>query len=486
MISRRDWLRAFGLGAASASLLPSLQPRGARADTPTIPTRFIVFQAGQGIQRRYWAPTGSETDFTLNEVHAPLAKYKSDLLILEGLELLSSFYDPNGTGSGHTNGMSHCLSGDLRKKDSAGGHLWSATTIDQFIAQKLNTPTPVTRFPSLELGVSLDNNVPRMTSNGTGDYLPVEDDPTKAFAKLFPTMGPKGDARLAQDRSVLDFVARRYDSVLSRVSSIDRLRMQAHGEAIRALEKQIALVSAACAPDPGIVADTVALKAKGGGGQHWYETTADAQLRVIQTALACDLTRVASIAFWDPERSVGQVAGKIDGVDVSDFHDLVHATSNGPGGPLMTAPAKLANSPAALEIRKRAALYESSNFAKLIGLLRDVPTADGKTLLDHTVILWCTHIGWGGHELSHLPWMLAGRGGGAISTGRYVQLPRAPHPDLRGDGWFQSPKDGYVGDSKLGPAHNDLLVSIANAMGIPITTFGDARVCKGPLKQVRA
>jgi hypothetical protein len=221
-------------------------------------------------------------------------------------------------------------------------------------------------------------------------------------------------------------------------------------------------------------------------GQNWYETTADAQLRIAQTALACDLTRVVSVAFWDPEKSIGfSPDTTIDGVNCSDYHDLVHKTSNGPGGPLKPTPAALASSGTALDYRKKHALVESNNFAKLLKLLRDVPTADGKTLLDHTVVLWCGHIGWGGHDLAFLPWIVAGRGGGAISTGRYVKLPRVPHPDLPADGWFRSPESGFVGDTKIGPAHNDLFVGIANAMGLPITSFGDKRVCKGALAQLK-
>ena len=36
------------------------------------------------------------------------------------------------------------------------------------------------------------------------------------------------------------------------------------------------------------------------------------------------------------------------------------------------------------------------------------------------------------------------------------------------------------------PAHNDLFVTLANYMGIPITTFGNPKVCKGPLAGLTA
>jgi hypothetical protein len=61
--------------------------------------------------------------------------------------------------------------------------------------------------------------------------------------------------------------------------------------------------------------------------------------------------------------------------------------------------------------------------------------------------------------LHHLPWLIAGQGGGDISTGRYLQVPRTPK--ARG--------------------HNDLFVALANIMGSSITTFGTPSVCQGAL-----
>ena len=51
---------------------------------------------------------------------------------------------------------------------------------------------------------------------------------------------------------------------------------------------------------------------------------------------------------------------------------------------------------------------------------------------------------------------MAGSGGGYFKTGQYLT---------------------FDGDRP----HNDLLVAIANALGHPITTFGEAEYCKGPL-----
>ena len=38
-----------------------------------------------------------------------------------------------------------------------------------------------------------------------------------------------------------------------------------------------------------------------------------------------------------------------------------------------------------------------------------------------------------------------------------------------------------AGDNGKGTPHNDLFVSLANAMGVAIDTFGDPGCCNGPL-----
>jgi hypothetical protein len=60
---------------------------------------------------------------------------------------------------------------------------------------------------------------------------------------------------------------------------------------------------------------------------------------------------------------------------------------------------------------------------------------------------------------------MAGSGGGYFKMGRLLQLPRA---------------------GGVGPAHDDLFVSLANCMGLDVTTFGNAEVCRGPLPGLRA
>jgi hypothetical protein len=90
-----------------------------------------------------------------------------------------------------------------------------------------------------------------------------------------------------------------------------------------------------------------------------------------------------------------------------------------------------------------------------MGKLATMPEGDG-TVLDNTLILWCSDISAGqSHERKDMPYVLAGGAGGALKMGRYLK---------------------YAGDP-----HNNLLVSICNAMDVPVTTFGNPDFCTGPL-----
>jgi len=78
-------------------------------------------------------------------------------------------------------------------------------------------------------------------------------------------------------------------------------------------------------------------------------------------------------------------------------------------------------------------------------------------MLDNTVVLWGNELGKGNsHSHTKVPFVLAGGAGGYWPTGRLLR---------------------YDGDP-----HDNLLVSICNAMGVETETFGNPAYCDGPLR----
>ena len=105
-------------------------------------------------------------------------------------------------------------------------------------------------------------------------------------------------------------------------------------------------------------------------------------------------------------------------------------------------------------------VWYAEQLAYLLGKLASYKEGDA-TLLDNTVVLWCNEVGKGNnHAHRDLPFLLAGSCGGYFRTGRFVD---------------------YMAGGAAGHPHNNLLVSLAQAMGAKDTTFGDPAHCTGPL-----
>ena len=82
------------------------------------------------------------------------------------------------------------------------------------------------------------------------------------------------------------------------------------------------------------------------------------------------------------------------------------------------------------------------------------------TMLDNVLLMWGNQLGRGNsHSLNDAPFILLGQAGGYFKTGRFLR---------------------YQGKAP----HNNLLVSIMNAMGVPDQTFGQPDWCTGPLKEL--
>ncbi len=163
------------------------------------------------------------------------------------------------------------------------------------------------------------------------------------------------------------------------------------------------------------------------------------QIDMMVMAMACDLTRVGSI-MWN--RSVGGARHTwVDPAMDRGHHDLSHD-----GDTLTDTVEKLT----------KINVWYAEQFAYLLKSLNDIPEGDG-TMLDNTLIVWGNELadGWS-HSQHPIPLVLAGRAGGALQTGRYLDF----------------------GDAR----HNGLLVSLCNIMGLSeVTSFGSLDDGSGPL-----
>jgi len=446
VLSRRTVLQAAGASFA-LPLLEAMWPgRVGRAQaTGVIPKRFVVFFTPSGTIFPSWVPSGSETAFTLSPILAPLSAFQPDLVVVSGL------LQEGAGGDGHQTGIGGMLTGQsLNPGPFQGGAGFGASgwangiSVDQRIATLVGSST---HLRSLELGVQVGtaDNWGRMSYLGPDQPVPPEDNPARAYLRLFGGASASAPGDLAHLRarrkSVLDAVLGQFQSIQARVGVADRARLDAHATIVRDIESRLdalAVSGPSCA-DPGspvLPADSAAYLSANDS----FPEIGDLQISLLAVALACDLTRVASLQW---SRSVSQTRFTWLAEPINDaHHDLSHLPDD---------------DAQAVDKLTRINLWYAGRFTALVGKLAAAQEVDGSRLLDSSLLLWCNELGKGNnHSRRMAPYVLAGQAGGSVRTGRFLSF-TDDHP------------------------HNDLLVSILQAMDVPVTTFGKAEWCRGAL-----
>jgi hypothetical protein len=438
-LTRRHFLRAAGGAAVALPLLSSLR---AGAAGETFPKRLLLMYTPNGVIPDAWWPLNatSETSWDLNTIHKPLAPFKDRLLFLNGVDLEIAESGPGGL---HQRGIGGLFTGQQLQSgelfvDGCGQHAgWAnGISVDQQIAKTVAVGTPIT---SLELGVrATENDVQgRIAYAGPGAPLPPMNDPSEVFQRLFSGFGQNTDqlAELrARRKSVLDTVQSQFKSVSARVSSADQQKLEAHLTLVRDLETRMASGSAASNGSKSCVAPAVPV-ALDPDSEDDMPIIAGLHLDMLATAFACDLTRIASFQI---STSLNRI--RYPWLDsMGEGHSLSH---QGPSD---------ANAFKELVSRQT---WHSQMLANFLTRLSQIPEGSG-TVLDNTLVLWGNEVSQGNtHSHFSIPFLAAG-GGWYFRTGRSLRYENA--------------------------SHNDLLVSVLNAMGVPDTSFGQADLCHGPL-----
>jgi len=437
-LSRRAVLRgAGGITVGLPFLSAMLRPLRAHADGP-IQKRLIVFFTPNGTIPDAWTPTGSERFFSLSPILSPLERHKSELIVLDGIDMRSALEFPGG-GNGHDVGTGHCLTPHTLLEGESGvgefGHLWDGSaggqSFDQYVAEQMGGEHA---FSSLVWGVDCDlpMAIPSRIS-WKGPFEPVRpmQEPASAFDRIFGA-GVVDSASLETAREqrlfVVDAVLADYQRLHARVGAEDRQRLDAHMEALFELERTVERLDlGSCSipervdsSNPGLVGE--------------------ANLAMMAAAATCDLSPVL-VHQWGS----GQDTRVFTELGLTDGH---HALSHEP----------LTDAEAAAKLTAINTWY-AERFADLLDRLSAVDAGDGGSLLDHSAVLWCNELGNAYiHEAANIPYVLAGRCGGSLDTGRFLQF------DYRG--------------------HGELLAAIGQALGLGTTSFGMPEVYGSTLTEI--
>ena len=432
-LNRRTVLRGIGTGLA-LPLLESMRMPGLLAATtaaPMAPVRMACIFVANGAIMDKWKPTGEGKEYQLSPTLEPLAPFREDMMVFSGLT--QHHARANGDGGGdHARNASAYLTGAQPRKTS-GADISVGQSIDQAVAEKIGSQT---RLPSIELGIDRGRNAGSCDSGYSCAYssniswktattpTSKEVNPRSAFERLFgnPETAADMERRLRNQRSILDFVSDDADRVRQAVSGADQRKLDEYFQSVREIEERIARANNAPKDIPDLTLPEAVPSVLAEHTQLMFD--------ILLLAFQTDSTRVATLMLADAgsNRSYPEV-------DVRDgHHELSHHQ----------------NDKDKMEKIARIDRYLVERFAYFLEKLKSTTEGDSN-LLNNSMILYGSAISDGNrHSHDDLPIILAGRGGGTIQTGRYVN-----HPN----------------ETPL----NNLFLAMADRMGAKLDKHGDSK-----------
>jgi hypothetical protein len=415
-LSRRQVLRGLGACIALPTLI-SASPAFAKAMArKSAPTRMgFVYVPNGAIPAAWWPAGEGGADFALSPTLAPLANVRSQLQVISGLDCVSANPEVDGAGD-HARAGGTFLTG-VRIKKTAGSDIKAGVSIDQVVANKVGH---LTRFASLELTCDVVRKSGECDSGYACAYeynlawtspnqpLAPEHNPQFAFERLFGD-GARSERvanlkrREYEQHSILDYVMEDAKSLNTRLDGRDRQKLDQYLTSVREIEQRIAISKSMPVANPEVDAPA--------GVPPNYSDHVALMFDMLHLAFQTDSTRIATLLLARegsnrPFNDIGISSG---------HHDLSHHK----------------NTPDIIEKVKLIDRWYVQRLAAFLEKMQGTQDVDGKSLLDHSMILYGSGNADGNrHTHVNLPVVLAGGGSGAFKPGRYVKAKDQPITNL--------------------------------------------------------
>jgi hypothetical protein len=396
--SRRAFLRGAGVTMALPWLesIPVWGDEGPKHSSSQPPVRFACLFAGNGFHSKEWWAKGEGRAMELGKVLEPLHPFREKMLFLRGLYNAEALIG----------GIHSCQTGNLLTGAhlAPGGEIKSDISCDQVIAEKTKGQTKV---PSLVLGTepsiaAIHKNYSMIYSShiswsSATTPTPLELYPALAFDRLFRDEVDKAD------RSVLDAVREDAAGYKNKVSTSDQRRLDEYLSSVREVEQRIEQAG------------------KNGRLQGWRPTLEKPDMKrpadgipqdidqhmrlmcdILVLAFRTDTTRVCTLKLNNDHSSLRFPHLKVDYM----IHHLLSHTDNADW------------------------LKVNRFFTEQVGYIAeklDAVQEGNRTLLDNSMILYCSSMMTGNHNNDQLPVVMLGRGGGQIKTGRILDYLGKPN-----------------------------------------------------------
>jgi len=378
--SRRTFLRGVGVTMA----LPWMESLNVWGDTPPAgvkpaseaPVRLGVLFSGNGFHSTEWWAKGDGNQMELGKVLAPLHDFREKMVFVSGL-----YNEEAQKGNIHSSQTGNLLSGAPL---ASGGEIRSGTSIDQLLAHK-------------NYSMLYSSHI-SWTSPTTP--TPLEIYPALAFDRLFKDEVSKGD------RSVLDAVLTDAKDLRRQISANDQHKLDEYLESVRDVEQRI---------------DNAGKK---GELQGWRPTLEKPNIPrpadgipqdiaehmrlmgdILVLGFQTDTTRITTLKLNNDHSSL---RFPNLGVDYMIHHLLSHN-----------------DTPDWLKVNQFF-LEQVAYIARKLDAIRE----GGRTLLDNTMLLYCSSMLTGNHDATKLPVLVLGGAGGRIKGGRVLDYKEKPERQM--------------------------------------------------------
>ncbi|MFN0076379.1 MAG: DUF1552 domain-containing protein [Prosthecobacter sp.] len=417
MKTRRQFLRNASTLIA-LPMLESFSPRGVAADATgqvsanARAKRLVCVGAYLGLHAPAIYPKGTGSDYELTPLLQPLAHLRGDFTLFSGLD--------HRAPGGHGNWPNFLCGKKIR-----------AVTLDQQVAAKIGGAT---RFASLVLAAGSSEGGVAMSYGEGGVALPSINRPSVLYKKMFASDADRQRTEylLKSGHSALDRVLDEARAMQKRVSSSDRVKLDEYFTSIREVETRMGrqlehLHDVVPVPDYTMPeADPVAMN-------QMLECEA-VMLDLMAIALQTDSCRVLGLRL-PGESQVFTIDGQM--LKFS-YHSMSHH----------------GNDPVKVGELIKVDTQHMRLFARFIEQLKTKTDAEGRALLDSTIVMWGSGMGDASlHGNTNIPTLVAG---GGLKHGRHLALARRKPSD----------KEILLGD---------LFITLQRQLGIECNRFCEAR-----------
>lgn len=430
-IDRRTCLKGIGRQGMAATLaLPLLDAMG-WADTvdgqvsgPPVRLGFMYMPHGV-IMDQFW-PTDAD-----NFLSSPPPAMRSlepvldQCLLMKGISgvPISPF-----SGAPHALELSTWLTATLPDADKRS-EIHIGISADQLAANYVGS---FTTLPSLELATMPQTWKENQAGLNEAYYshcsyrsptqaVPAETNPRNVLNRLLqhPVRGRELKPGMnSLDRSMLDIVLGGARDLRRTLPTTDQRKLDEYLDSVRSVERRIAAIE--------YRQEQAALEKDGGrSSKRWGSDTPPIEITIPEgdkrseyMQVMCDLT---VLAFQTDTTRVSTYIGSTpNGVSYPElgFNDQHHSQTH--------------HNNRSEQVEKVAKITEFNiqQFAYMVKKMHSLPEGDG-TLLDNCIMMWGSGLEDGNkHTRDNLPFILAGKGGGSINTGRFLADTRGNQGDL--------------------------------------------------------